>query len=81
MDTLPLELFLQALGDPSLYESAQYLRVNRRWFHFLSPRIWKHAADHRLLNIQPHRRQLLGSRTPKAPSFQLNASDATWPRP
>ncbi|KAL2842873.1 hypothetical protein BJX68DRAFT_244499 [Aspergillus pseudodeflectus] len=58
MDTLPLELFLQALGDPSLYESAQYLRVNRRWFHFLSPRIWKHAADHRLLKIQPHRRQL-----------------------
>ncbi|KAJ0425127.1 hypothetical protein BJY00DRAFT_203042 [Aspergillus carlsbadensis] len=79
MGSLPPELFFQALADLSFCESAQYLPVNRRWFHYLSPIIWKHAADHRILRIQPHRRQIYAPLIQQLElTSQHNGDTKTW---
>jgi hypothetical protein len=61
MDGLPPEILSQILNYLSFAESARLLRVSRRWFQHLSPRVWRSSEDHLLFRIAPHRLQIYSS--------------------
>ncbi|KAL2869836.1 uncharacterized protein BJX67DRAFT_322714 [Aspergillus lucknowensis] len=72
MDDLPAELWHEIINYVPYREYARLVRVNRRWFLSLSPRLWKYAHGYHLSRVATHRRPIY---TPLIEQLTLSIRD------